>query len=86
MINDYATTGWRPTCEHNADPVPATILDPFCGSGTVGEVCNETGRKFVGLDLSSSYLRDLALPRAENQCTMESVMELPMFAQGEANA
>ncbi|HUW11042.1 MAG TPA: site-specific DNA-methyltransferase [Anaerolineae bacterium] len=65
---------------------PATVLDPFCGSGTVGEVCNETGRKFVGLDLSSSYLRELALPRAENQCTMESVMELPMFAQGEANA
>ena len=58
----------------------AIVSDIFCGSGTVGEVCNETGRKFVGLDLSSSYLRDLALPRAENKCTTESVMELPMFA------
>ena len=68
------------------DPIPATVLDPFCGSGTVGEVCNETGRKFVGLALSSSYLRKLALPRAENKCTMESVRELPMFALELTNA
>ena len=74
------TVGWRPTCEHDAAPIPATVLDPFCGSGTVGEVCNETGRKFVGLDLSSNYLRELALPRSENKSTSESITELPMFA------
>jgi len=74
------TIGWRPTCEHDADPVPATVLDPFCGSGTVGEVCNDTQRKFVGLDLSSNYLRELALPRAENKSTSESITELPIFA------
>ena len=88
-----ATIGWLPTCEccdylpnhvsidmAGLSPIPATVLDPFCGSGTVGEVCNETGRKFVGLDLSSSYLRELALPRAENKSTSESITELPMFA------
>jgi len=78
---EHLTTGWRPTCEHDTTPIPATVLDPFCGSGTVGEVCNDTQRKFVGLDLSSNYLRELALPRAENKSTMESIQELPMFAE-----
>lgn len=73
------TTGWRPTCDHDADPVPATVLDPFCGSGTVGEVCRETGRRFVGLDLSETYLRDLALPRAELKQTIQAVSSLPLF-------
>lgn len=37
-----------------------TVLDPFAGSCTTGMVANELGRRFVGIDLSSSYL-DLAL-------------------------
>jgi len=28
-----------------------TILDPFCGSGTVGRVCDSLNRSFVGYDL-----------------------------------
>jgi DNA modification methylase len=28
-----------------------TILDPFCGSGTVGKICDITKRNFVGYDL-----------------------------------
>lgn len=31
------------------------VLDPFFGSGTVGEVCINLGRKFVGIELSSEY-------------------------------
>jgi len=31
--------------------VGQTILDPFCGSGTVGKVCDITKRNFVGYDL-----------------------------------
>jgi DNA modification methylase len=27
-----------------------TILDPFCGSGTVGRICNQINRNFVGYD------------------------------------
>jgi len=50
------TLGWRPTCEHSADPVPATILDPFCGSGTAGLVALRLGRDFVGLDIKQEYL------------------------------
>lgn len=27
------------------------ILDPFCGSGTVGRVCDKLNRNFVGYDI-----------------------------------
>lgn len=33
-----------------------TILDPFCGSGTTGVACKELGRKFIGIDIESSYI------------------------------
>jgi len=62
------------------DPVPAVVLDPFCGSGTVGEVCRLHGRRFIGLDLSMKYLRELALPRAEGTQAAGANADLPMFA------
>jgi len=61
------------------DPVPAVVLDPFCGSGTVGEVCRLHGRRFIGLDLSMKYLRELALPRAEGTQAAGANDDLPMF-------
>jgi site-specific DNA-methyltransferase (cytosine-N4-specific) len=33
------------------------VLDPFCGSGTVGIVCKEYTRKFIGIDISSEYIQ-----------------------------
>jgi DNA modification methylase len=57
------TTGWQPTCQHDAAPVPAVVLDPFAGSGTTGMVARSLGRNFIGLDLSLSYLRDIARER-----------------------
>ena len=51
------TTGWRAGCGCDAgEPVPATVLDPFCGSGTTGLVALTYGRNFVGIDLSPEYL------------------------------
>lgn len=32
------------------------ILDPFAGSGTVGQVCIETGRSFVGVEIKPEYI------------------------------
>jgi site-specific DNA-methyltransferase (adenine-specific)/site-specific DNA-methyltransferase (cytosine-N4-specific) len=32
------------------------ILDPFFGSGTVGEVCQTFGREFIGIELNSEYV------------------------------
>jgi len=37
-----------------ADP-GATILDPFCGSGTTGVACVKTGRNFVGIEINEEY-------------------------------
>lgn len=60
------TTGWRPDCECHRiiapEPVPATILDPFAGSGTVGRVANRLGRRAILIDLSADYI-DQAMSR-----------------------
>jgi site-specific DNA-methyltransferase (cytosine-N4-specific) len=32
------------------------VLDPFMGSGTVGLVCKETGRKFIGIEIKPQYV------------------------------
>lgn len=32
-----------------------TILDPFMGSGTTGEACVQTGRKFIGIERDENY-------------------------------
>jgi site-specific DNA-methyltransferase (cytosine-N4-specific) len=34
-----------------------SVLDPFCGSGTTGMVAAKHGRRFVGIDLSETYLQ-----------------------------
>ena len=54
---DNVTTGWRPTCAHTADPIPAVILDPFGGSGTVGMVANRLSRRAILIDLNPEYLK-----------------------------
>lgn len=33
----------------------AIVLDPFMGGGSVGEGCVRTGRKYIGIELSSDY-------------------------------
>lgn len=78
-VNQTHTVGWQPTCTHDAPTVPAIVLDPFCGSGTTGEVAKSLGRRFIGLDLSIDYLKNLALPRAEGKNTQEAVNALPLF-------
>ncbi|KKL77917.1 hypothetical protein LCGC14_2030070, partial [marine sediment metagenome] len=49
------TTGWRPTCAHDGEPVPCTILDPFSGAGTVGLVADRLGRNAILIDQSQEY-------------------------------
>jgi DNA modification methylase len=61
---DYrrTTTGWRPSCAHDAPTVPATVLDPFAGSGTVGRVAERLSRRAILIELSEDYV-DLAQTR-----------------------
>lgn len=49
------TIGWRPTCSCDKEPVPAIVLDPFAGSGTVGAVAQRLGRKAVLVEASAEY-------------------------------
>ena len=58
------TTGWQPNCEcPPADPIPATVLDPFNGSGTSGTVALDLGRAYIGVDISKEYVTELAEER-----------------------
>jgi len=47
------------------------ILDPFFGSGTVGVVCEEQRRNYVGIELNPEYV-EIALQRIRN-------VQPPMF-------
>jgi DNA modification methylase len=59
------TTGWRPSCKCSVEvapagrlphpPEPCTVLDPFGGSGTVAEVCEALGRRWVLIELNPEY-------------------------------
>ena len=69
------TLGWQPTCGCNADTVPATVLDPFVGSGTTVAIAQSLGRRGVGLDLNSEYL--------ENAAKRIGAVTLPLIAKGE---
>jgi DNA modification methylase len=40
-----------------------TVLDPMCGSGTVGVVAVPLGRNFIGIDVSEEYIEQIARPR-----------------------
>ena len=52
------------------------VLDPFFGSGTVGEVCVAHGRRFVGIELSDEYA-DVAARRLDDRAgyTLPTVRE-----------
>lgn len=59
--NANVTMGWQPTCSCFLTPdtrhlTPAIVLDPFSGSGTVGQVAFKMGRRFVCLELKEQYL------------------------------
>jgi DNA modification methylase len=60
-----STTGFAPTCTHEAPTVGSVVLDPFNGSGTTGAVALRLGRRYVGLDLSREYLTEQALRRID---------------------
>ena len=90
-INSSATIGWEATCSHDPPAtVPATVFDPFAGSGTTLQVARALGRSGVGLDLSLEYLhlarKRLSLDALDawtdgGKKDGKAVTDLPMFRE-----
>jgi DNA modification methylase len=51
------TSGWEPGCEHSAEVIPATVLDPFSGSGTTGLIARKLGRRSILVDLDDRNVK-----------------------------
>lgn len=62
------TTGWKKPC--NCPPstavIPATVLDPFAGTGTTAVCAAELGRHAVLVDINSDYLTSIAAKRLDS--------------------
>ena len=56
LLKKTETTGWSPSCAHDAPTVPATILDIFAGSGTVGLVADRLQRDAILIEISQEYV------------------------------
>jgi DNA modification methylase len=52
-----------------------TVLDPFSGSGTTGEVALQNGRDYIGLELSADYA-ELSEARITNAVGMFGSVKL----------
>lgn len=56
-VND--TRGWTPTCQCRGQrglAVPALVLDPFGGAGTVPLVAQRLGRHAISIDIGPQYV------------------------------
>jgi site-specific DNA-methyltransferase (adenine-specific) len=51
------------------------VLDPFFGSGTVGEACNMLGRRYVGVELNPDYV-GLAVNRLTTVVHVPTVLKV----------
>jgi DNA modification methylase len=48
--------GWSAGCTCSAGIVPATVIDPFCGTGTTCAVALDLGRAAIGIELNPAYV------------------------------
>jgi hypothetical protein len=72
----YPTTGWAPSCTHQADVVPCVVCDPFVGSGTTALVADRLQRDAIGIDLNTSYA-EMAVERCRNDAPLLTEFDLP---------
>ena len=56
-------------------PNGGLVLDPYCGSGTTGVACIQTGRRFIGIEIDPGYA-DIARARCEKAAEQARQLEL----------
>ena len=62
---EYVTTGWS-DCGCGEKWVGGVVLDPFGGSGTVGQVARRLGRRFILIEVVPEYA-DMARQRVRGR-------------------
>jgi len=68
------TLGWKATCNcGKKKTVPAIVLDPFMGSGTVAIVATELKRYYTGIEINPEYVKDHIFRRIKQRKTGISV-------------
>lgn len=55
IVTYRQTVGWRPGCSCGAPTIPATVLDPFSGTGKTGVAALKLGRSYLGVELNPEY-------------------------------
>jgi hypothetical protein len=80
------TLGWRPTCHcGGAEPIPAIVLDPFGGAGTVGLVASQEKRDYLLIEKKPDYVAmaerriaavETAVPVSEGRNGQQSLFEI----------
>ena len=66
---ETTTTGWAPSCDHNADVVPCVDLDPFAGAGTTLLVADRLQRDAIGIELNVAYT-EMAMQRCRDDAPL----------------
>lgn len=89
------SVGWEPTCNCGiTEVVPATVFDPFLGSGTTLITARRLGRSGVGVELSYEYTqvarerlmekKRSAWEKGESIVDSSDVTDLPLFGGEES--
>lgn len=68
--------GWSTWLVVRGSMYGETILDPFMGSGTTGVACVRTGRRFVGIEISTEYFA-IAVKRCKDELERFPLFERP---------
>lgn len=92
LLNEWFAKGWltpvNPPSVTPLEPIPATVLDPFTGSGTTLMVARQLGRASLGFELNPKYVAlahdRLLLPFVwgdeETDKSKTDLSDLPLFA------